>query len=269
MARLIIPATEDWYEEMAIVSCYYETEYEAKFKQHVREVFPDYFVITIKDTINSIGRKSRKPDLVLIKNDLSEWWLVEVELEAHRLSHVLNQVRVFANPDFNHITFGKKLKDRIDEEIQGHAYTQQDLQDLVLKASLNVLVVVDEYIDKWKKSLQMEGVKLCIFQVFKNTRAGEAYRIDGEYPRTLRKVTFCSSYRRDPHAYELHEAESMGLAAGDIIEVFYNDRAARFDLIQSEGRTIMRFNGKYNHVPTRKDYVLYIENETRLILKQN
>jgi hypothetical protein len=271
MARILIPQYGEWYEEMAVVSCYYESEYEAKFKQHVGSVFPDYFVLTIKDTISSKNRKPRRPDLVLIKNDLSEWWLVEVELEGHALTHVLDQVRVFVNPDINYLSFGRKLKERFDEEYKGLAcdFTEAKFQEMVLDGKLNVLVVVDEHIPKWESSLNKEGAKLCIFQVFKSTNATEAFRISGGYPRTMRKATHCSSFERDPNAYQIFEPDALGIQVGQTIDIIYNDRSVRFDIEDYGGKLVMKFNGRYNHVPTQKDYVLYIDNNSRFILKPN
>ncbi len=270
MARILIPALGNWFDEMAVVSYYYESEYEAKFKQHVCAVFPDFFVLTFKDTIQSKGRKPRKPDLVLIKNDFSEWWLVEVELEGHALPHVLDQIRVFANPDLNHLTFGRKLKERFDEEYPGSPFSILNFQNLVLNAPLDVLVVVDDHLPKWETSLSREGAKLCVFQVFKNTDATEAYRISGIYPKTLRKATHCCAYERDPHVYKIIEPEALGIAAGTTIEVYYNDRAAKFDIIDyGKGNVVMKFNGRFNHIPTQKDYVIYIDIHSRFILKPN
>lgn len=265
-----MPNTGDWYEELPIISSYYESEYEAKFKQHVGIVFPDFFVLTIRETINSPGRKPRKPDLVLIKKDLSEWWLVEVELEGHQLSHVLEQVRVFVAPDINHLIFGRKLKERFDEEYADLSYTLERFQHMVLNAKLGVMVVVDEFLPKWEKPITKLGAYFCIFQVFKSTKAEEAYRISGNYPRTLKKITHCTAFERDPNAYKIAEPHQLGIKAGDTIHVHFNDRVARFDIVEySDGTVVMKFIGKSNHIPTQKDYVIYIDLDSRFILKTN
>lgn len=270
MARLIIPKAEDIFEEMSIIASYYESEFEAKFKQHVQVVFQDYYVLTFKDIINSSNRRPKRPDLLLIKHDFTDWWIVEVELIGHQLTEVMEQVRVFVSPDLNHLLFGRKMKTKFDEEYADLNIDLVLLQNMVLNIAPKVLVVVDEYKSKWATTISNAGAKLCIFQVFKNTKSEEAYRIAGDYPMTLRQITHCSAYEKNsPNSYKIIEPEQLDIQVGSTIEIFYNDRSHSFDVVLLGENTVIKFNGKFNSIPTKQTYILHKDNNNRLILKTN
>src|SRR3990170_5463553 len=98
MAKILVPSEESWYDELNTIAYYYEADYENLLKQHIGKIFPDFYTFNFKYPISSPGRKDRKPDMALLKKDLTEWWLIELELGGHPITHIREQVEVFTNP---------------------------------------------------------------------------------------------------------------------------------------------------------------------------
>ena len=101
MAKLLITKERSWYDELKEISSYYEAELESLIRQHVSHTFPDFFTVKYTRVINAENYKPKKPDLAMIRKDYKEWWIVEVEREYHTLDHILDQVTVFTNGDYN------------------------------------------------------------------------------------------------------------------------------------------------------------------------
>ena len=74
MAKIILPLDESsWYDELKVVSSYYETELENTILSHVETVFPNYIAIAYKRDIYAPGvAQGRTPDLALINIDYSD-----------------------------------------------------------------------------------------------------------------------------------------------------------------------------------------------------
>src|SRR6266849_6113940 len=101
MAR-ILHSDGGWYDELRTVAYYLESDLEKWILQHAKSIFPSHFVFPFKKSI--LGQTSganKRPDLALLRRDFSAWSIVEVEIEGHELSHVLEQTRVFAEGKYN------------------------------------------------------------------------------------------------------------------------------------------------------------------------
>ena len=110
MSRILVASEARWYEEQNIIASYYEAEFERKIRQQVGAVFPDYYTSSFKREIEAYQKESRKPDLAMVHKDFRDWWIVEIELVGHPLSHVIDQVSVFTHGNYNSIRIADYLK---------------------------------------------------------------------------------------------------------------------------------------------------------------
>ncbi len=189
MARLYVKCDESWYDELNVISSYKESSVEKAILFHSKVVFPDYITIEFKQLITSHGLTSHCPDLALIKNDYSEWWLIEVELLKSDMEHMVSQVRTFTNAQINAFAIrdymlkkGKEVdivlnKDRLME---------------MLEDPPKVLVIADSPItDDYKQRIKSCGAQLCIFELYRNTNDSNAYRLVGDYPIAYEDESHC------------------------------------------------------------------------------
>src|SRR5258708_8060294 len=100
MARILNVADSRWYDELRAVAYYVEKDLERWVLQDVRSLFPHHFGIPFKKAVSETTAW-KKPDLALVRRDVSAWAIVEVEVQGHEISHVLEQTRIFADGDYN------------------------------------------------------------------------------------------------------------------------------------------------------------------------
>src|SRR5437763_5969234 len=92
MSRVLVPADADWYDELKAVGYYGESDLEREVRQHVRSLFPDFYVFPFKTRIMSqVTSEISKPDLAMVRRDFKAWGVIEVELAEHDIRHVLQQ----------------------------------------------------------------------------------------------------------------------------------------------------------------------------------
>src|SRR4051794_24370692 len=97
MARVLVPDGPHWYEELKAVSYYGESELERYVRDHVSDLFPDFYVFPFKkDITHKTKQITKRPDLAMLRRDLKAWGIIEVELSGHDLKHVLEQTECFA-----------------------------------------------------------------------------------------------------------------------------------------------------------------------------
>src|SRR4051794_8208515 len=101
MARVLVADPSMlWYDELKIISYYSEADLETRILQHASQAFNGYFVLPFKLTIPYNGA-SAKPDLAFVRNDYSDWIVVEVELGGHSDAHIKSQVEIFSKGTYD------------------------------------------------------------------------------------------------------------------------------------------------------------------------
>jgi hypothetical protein len=205
MAKILLPLDDSsWYDELKVVSSYYETELENTILSHVETVFPNYVAIPYKRDIYAPGvAQGRAPDLALINKDYSDWWIIEVELGEHDLKHVLSQVEVFSNGNYNAFEVAKYIKSKDTSGILNVI----ELQKMIGKHQPQVMVIVDEHVEDWKADLEKLEVKICVFQVFKSKIGHRAYRLNGHYPFLFTNDSHCKFIKSPPNILEIQDPQ--------------------------------------------------------------
>lgn len=302
MARILFPIEESWFDELKVISSYYESELENTILSHVETVFPNYIAIPYKKDVHAPGvAKGRTPDLALINKDYSDWWIIEVELGEHDLKHVKAQVDVFVNGTYNPYEVSKYIKTKDD---QGRL-NLKSLQKMIQNYQPNVMVIVDEHVAAWKDDLEKLGAKICVFQVFKNKDGHRAYRLNGHYPFIFAYNSHCKFLKSPPNMLEVLNPEwfirglresyivpkkrfglfskefwtkrSNSAGSGEIqnnflkdreVEVDFQGKISRWKVISTKDKTILKAIGM-NMVDVNGSYQLHADDNFNLFLKPN
>ncbi len=267
MARLLVTSDNSWYEELALIASYYESEFQRTIKQHVTKVFPDYFVLDFTMNVYSNSKGPKKPDMVMVSKDCSDWWIIELELSSHTLNHVEEQVEVFVNGDYNAYEVSEYIIKK-SKNLYINFLPQKKLSKLIQLKQPNVLVIVDEPKNKWEKALNSLGARLCVFQVYKNTNGTEAYRLDGIYPDIQQKESHCNYHKSIPNLLEVLSPDLLEIE-DDEIQISFNNKLTTWKKIFLENKVYLKSIGSINPVPANNNYVLYIDSNNRFILKIN
>lgn len=185
MARLLIDG--EWYESLAS-SSYYESDFEAILLEHATTLYPEYWMVPFKTLLQSEHGVS-KPDFALIERRYRSWWVVEIELAHHPLSHVMRQVEVFAAA-----TFG--LEEAAYLATRDPSLDRPALEAMLRGAPPEVLVIVNAPSPAWEAPLKQFGASLAVAEVFRSGRNHHVLRVNGAYPSAVPNVI--SLVRLDP-----------------------------------------------------------------------
>jgi len=258
MARILIAAESRWYDELRAVAYYSESEMERWILQHAKSLFPHHFVIPFKkDVVSRTTATPKRPDLALIRHDFSAWSVVEVELEEHPLSHVLDQTRVFAAGSYNAPEVAEYARKQLKKFCDKTASLKR-LSNLFSKHAPSVLVLVDRHATEWQEELSRAGVDFCIFEIYKNVVGQFVYRTYGQYPAVPAEEAHCR-----PHASISNLVEVIGnftfkkLRKGGQVEVVYDQYLTRWDLFKEEGKQYLRLVGAANPLSPNATYALF------------
>ncbi|MFC1981398.1 hypothetical protein ACFLVN_04045 [Chloroflexota bacterium] len=156
MSRILVASEARWYEEQNVIASYYEAEFERKIRQQVSAVFPDYYTSSFKIEIQTDQKEPRKPDLAMVHKQFKDWWIAEVELIGHPLSHVIDQVSVFIQGNYNSIRIADYLKQKNIEE-NSVALDYNKLREMIFYQQPKILVIVDEQQSDWESELSKHG----------------------------------------------------------------------------------------------------------------
>jgi len=215
MSRIYLDSS--WYERAASGSLY-ESEYEHIVAQNAGGLFPDCELLPFEILVESEWGAA-KPDLALVRQDYSAWWVVEVELSIHSFaSHVRPQVMRLA---YGH--YGSEHATWLYRE-SGYVLDRERLVAMLKGVQPSVLLIVDETVPEWKRELGPFGVQIIIFEPFVSDRNAYAFRVDGQLPETdVDHVSRCSRSTVIPKVLVVEAPGALNCADGDILKIVYRD----------------------------------------------
>jgi len=178
MARILVNG--EWYNELSVGSLY-ESEFEKLFLQEAQEIFPDYFAVVFKLTVESPHGNGR-PDLAIIEKNYRHWFVIEVEKSNHSFeNHILPQVNIFSTAEYNDETAQALKKENENLDIE-------KLKAMIKGQQPKVLIVVDALKQDWIKSLSRWDAMLSVFQVFRSEKNKHVFRLNGFTPKSLSRI---------------------------------------------------------------------------------
>src|SRR5207247_1040304 len=97
--------------------------------------------------------------LAMISHDFSSWAVVEVEVKGHTLQHVLEQVEVFVDGDYNAAELAEYAQAQLKRYCDKKA-TLKALRALMGQNAPKIIVITDAHIPEWEKRLATLGADL-------------------------------------------------------------------------------------------------------------
>jgi hypothetical protein len=268
MARILNAADGRWYDELRAVAYYVEKDLERWILQHAESLFPHHFVIPFKKAVSGTTVR-KKPDLALVRRDVSAWAVVEVEVEGHGISHVLDQTRVFAEGDYNAPEMAEYAHKRI-QKIDQRAVSLRRITNLFAQERPSVLVIADVHASEWQQKLNATGIDYCIFEIYKNAAGHYVYRTFGQYPAVVAQEAQCR-----PHASVQNLIEVIGtFEFRDVskemqVEVTYDEYLTRWVLVKDGGKQYLRFVGPVNPLSPNTTYGLFRDKSNRNFFRKS
>jgi hypothetical protein len=187
MARVLI--NNKWYFEVAPAGIY-ESHYEMFVKTQAKRMWPRFHPVHFKASVYAGSDPGVKADFALVERSYSEWWVVEVELEAHSFEgHVFPQARKLA-----HAAYGDPEAEKMCEECNDLDLTKT--KALLKDHQPNVLVVVNRPKPAWVKKLATINAYVAVFEMFIAGESDYVFRINGVHP--VGKSDKISAFRFDP-----------------------------------------------------------------------
>jgi hypothetical protein len=270
VSRVLIPADGDWYDELKTIAYYGESDFERQVRQHVRSLFPDFYVFPFKTRITSKATlQTNKPDLAMVRRDLKAWGVVEVELAEHDIRHVLQQTRCFADGDYNAPEIADYVKRQMERYCQKRVSLKR-LKGLIATELPTVLVIADEHIEDWEQQLRAAGIHLCVFQAFKNTRGRHIYRTCGAYPVVPTRTAHCRRHANLDNVVEIiGHFDFKKLRRNRQLNLVFASTLTRWALFDDNGRNYLRFLGKVNPLSPNVTYRLFADSAHNYHLEIN
>ena len=206
----------EWFDPLTQPGTLSEAEFERLLQQQAHHLFPNHVMVPYRRDVES-DDYVRRPDFALIQREYRSWWVVEVELVHHSLTHhVLPQVACFAAG-----TYGPHLAPVF---AQSSSQLDRSLLTAMLKgAPPRVLVIANAYSDEWDRTLTPYGAVLCVVQVFRSGRNRHIYdyvpvALDG--PAEV--LSICRRDRTMPRLLIVDSPASLAYLPDSALSIYYN-----------------------------------------------
>jgi hypothetical protein len=126
----------------------------------------------------------RRPDLALVANDLSHWFVVEVELTSHSLEgHVLPQIRSFV--------YGEPQPDCAAALAARLEIPRENAETLVHLVPRTVAIVANKRDEAWVQAIRTFNAQILVVSVFDDdTTEAAAIEIDGDLQAVSESLGF-------------------------------------------------------------------------------
>jgi len=209
-----------WYQEVTPRSFYDEEGLERVIIQNLEIIFPQFKALVFKKPLFDPTRhQNNKPDLAMVRNDYSEWYIIEVELGKHDKAHVIDQVQTFfeCRYDDSHAEFIHSKRSDLDLD---------SLKSMIATKTPEFMVIVNEPKSEWVSDLKALRCKTCIFQIYHDFNGNPLYRLNGEHPYIYTNFCHCKYQKVGaPYTVEVldkHFLDSYGISNGTDIHIEYN-----------------------------------------------
>lgn len=256
MARILVD--REWFEQVQ-PSTFSEHYFEDRILLHAPSVYPGYFVLPFKKTVES-DHGQVQPDLAFISRDYGDWRIVEVEMGYHSFSaHVEPQVQKLANASYG----------RSEVEYLCGRSSSLDFEKtvrIIEEAQPEVLVIVNEPKPDWVEPLSKYGAIVAVFEMFRSEHHKEIFRVNGEYPtRYIDTVSECSFHPTIGRLIEVQNPANLDLPPHGRISLRYNNCITEWERTDAEGKVWLSPVGR-NPLITGCKYVIVRQSDSSLTL---
>jgi hypothetical protein len=270
MSRVLAPFKKSWFYELRALAYYNEGELEDVVQQHVVSLFSDFHVFPFKKAVegNVTGIK-KKPDMAMVRRDFKEWGIIEVEMDTHRLSHVIEQIEVFVDVKYNSLDVATYMRRQMQTYCQ-FTPTILQLVSTLEEFDPTILVIVDQYKEDWDKELSRLGAELCMFETYKSPAGDHIYRAHGRYPIVVAQEALCTWFKPESNSLEIHGPFNFGLVkSGESLDVEFDGYLTNWLYIADNGNQYLRFFGTMNPLSAMSKYSIFSDTSGKLFLKMS
>jgi hypothetical protein len=230
MAKVI--RQDVWYQEIYPTIFYSEEDLERSIIHNLELIFPQFIAIPFKkDLRDSVNNRTKRADLALIKNDCTEWFVIEVELGGHGITHVVEQIESFKNCNYNkeHAEYiYEKRKDKLD---------LGSLKQLIPTIPPKLMVIVNQPKPEWENYLSLYDCIVCVFQIYLNQDNQPIYRLNGKHPSVYTGFCHCKLRKDMPYAVKIindeHFCNSYGITPESTTSIVFNGIASTWERVDS------------------------------------
>jgi len=256
----ILDYENKWFDEIDPIT-FYEKHFEKTFLSKLSEVYPDYIGVPFGPTIR-YGDETSRPDLAMIKNDYSEWFVIEVEMGRHDWDgHVDKQVRVFTNGHYEKKHIAKKILEKNGD------FDKAELEKMIDENQPKVMVVVNELSDEWREKIKTYKGYLSLFQIYKGVDGFEIYRIEGDTPFVYRSKSHCSFLKGSSNILEVYTPTFITESHNTEMVITFNGKFTKWKRLIDGGKTRLIFEGRTHYLQLEKKYVLYLSDSDEYFLE--
>ncbi len=273
MSRVVIPEGTRFnaYHLLKLVSSYREDVLEIQIRRHVKELFPDFYVIPFKKDIASTSAPEviKRPDLAMIDRKFRSWGVIEAEVVGHGLTHVLEQVEVFLTANYNSPSIARYIREKLIAEDYLKNPPLRRISKLIAEEQPKVLVVADEIKEDWRKALEKVGAELCSFELYKNTKGVHLFRTDGPYPIVSVREAHVRSSPLAANLLEVTSPFDFKKSVKNRVTILYQSFITEWELIVEAGKKYLRFAGGANPLLGTESYVIFADKRERYYFRRN
>jgi len=179
-----------------------EAEFEYVVAKAIACAYPQHRCVMFGGAFLFEGKISR-PDLALVAQDYSHWFVIEVELVTHSLAlHVLPQLRAFryGTPQADCATI---LARRLDIALS-RAYT------LVRHVPREVVAITNKRNSDWQMAFRGIDVQTLVVSVYDSNHGQTAFEIEGALGRSLENIGF-GEYMATDRSIKFHRGTALPL----------------------------------------------------------
>lgn len=249
----ILDTNKEWFYEINPIS-FTEKDFENTILSQIEHVYPNYIGVPFALTITNADDETARPDIVLIRKDYQEWFVVEVELSTHSWDdHVEKQLRVFSTGvyDKNHVSDHLLKKNRTLDKIK--------LKKMLDEHYPKTMVIVNEKVVEWEKKVKNYNAILSVFQIYKGTGGCDVHRVAGETPIIVTDKSHCKFTKGGSNILEVFSPEFISESQGSILEISYKGRVTKWVKKENKSKSKIRvylvLKGK-SFLPIENRYVL-------------
>jgi hypothetical protein len=263
--KKLVPAknsnSSSWLFEVKSSIHFSELILQSVISKKVKEHLPNYNVIYYNKTIISQldSTQKNKPDFLLWKNDYSEWFVIEVELVNHSVSHIEGQISTFYNGDYSDF---RAISKYVSEK-----FRQLDVLrfENMIKSKRPKLMLISDHINcDWNDCLDKFGCISSSIQIYADENENFSYRFNGEWPQEYSKFSFCI-LDKSLSALNISSPrflQDLNIVSGEKIKLFYQGISENWELVIDEDKEILIYDGDYMSID-------YTNNRWKIIYNNN
>jgi len=198
-----------------------ESHFEHLAAQAITCAYPNYRCVVFGGGFLFEGKMSR-PDLALVANDFSHWFVVEVELITHSLRfHALPQARAFR--------YGEIQDDCAPILAEKLEISGSRAQTLVHHVPRSVAIIVNKRNHEWLMTFRGLDVQLLVVSVYDSSQGQVAFEIEGGLEMSKENVGF-GEYSATDRSLRFHRGTRLPLGR---VQISDSDGAPSWWIITS------------------------------------